>query len=79
MYKRLIKLNPAHIEAQHNLCVVMVEERDLKGAESCLLGVYNMAPHLDYIQGNVKFQHLHLHHIYDHIKIRDHWQKCNQF
>ena len=39
------------IEAQHNLCLVMVEERNLKGAEACLLGVYNMAPHLDYVRG----------------------------
>lgn len=46
-----MELDPKHIEANHNYCVALVEERNLKEAEKCLLNVYKLAPHLDYVQG----------------------------
>ena len=58
-YNRIIELKPSHIEAHHNLCVAQVEEGDLKGAEACLLKVYKMAPHLDYVQGKFFQQKCH--------------------
>ncbi|OPL33001.1 hypothetical protein AM593_03845, partial [Mytilus galloprovincialis] len=43
-FKRVVELEPDNIQANHNLCVVMVERGDLFGAEKCLTKVYNMAP-----------------------------------
>ncbi|CAG2231886.1 TMTC [Mytilus edulis] len=48
-FKRVVELEPDNIQANHNLCVVMVEKGDLFGAEKCLTKVYNMAPNEKYI------------------------------
>ncbi|XP_052087258.1 protein O-mannosyl-transferase TMTC3-like [Mytilus californianus] len=48
-FRRVVELEPDNIQANHNLCVVMVERGDLFGAEKCLTKVYNMAPNEKYI------------------------------
>ncbi len=48
-YKRIVAVDPAHVQARHNLCVVMVEKGDLVGAKSCLEHVQVLAPELDYV------------------------------
>ncbi len=48
-YRRIVEADPAHAQARHNLCVVMVERGDLEGARECLEEVREAAPHLDYV------------------------------
>ena len=48
-YRRIAELDPTHVQARHNLCVVMVERGDLGGARECLREVQTMAPDLDYV------------------------------
>lgn len=48
-FKAVVDLEPDNIQANHNLCVVMVEKGDLFRAEKCLTKVHNMAPKEQYI------------------------------
>eukprot|EP00095_Tigriopus_kingsejongensis_P001095 snap_masked-scaffold193_size270907-processed-gene-1.15 protein:Tk01095 transcript:snap_masked-scaffold193_size270907-processed-gene-1.15-mRNA-1 annotation:"transmembrane and tpr repeat-containing protein cg4050-like" len=48
-YNRILELEPLHIQARHNQCVVLVEKGDLMNARKCLLKVRDMVPDLDYV------------------------------
>jgi len=49
-YRRILAVDPANVQGQHNLCVVMVEKGDLQAAEECLVAALSLAPHEQYIQ-----------------------------
>ncbi len=49
-YRRIIEVEPGHVQARHNLCVVTVEKGRLEEAEQCLLKVREMAPGLEYVE-----------------------------
>ena len=49
-YRKIINVEPNNIQARHNLCVVLVERRQLDEAEQCLLEVSALAPNQDYIE-----------------------------
>ena len=49
-FRKILELEPQHVQARHNLCVVYVEQGDLGRAESCLVQVSQLAPHETYIQ-----------------------------
>lgn len=53
-YQRIITIDPDHVQAHHNLCVVKVEQGDLAGAEACLRHVQLLAPTVDYIQRHLE-------------------------
>ena len=49
IFRLILEVDPGHVQARHNLCVVMVEKGDLGGAEKCLVAVKESAPDLDYV------------------------------
>ncbi|XP_050391330.1 protein O-mannosyl-transferase TMTC3 isoform X1 [Patella vulgata] len=51
----VLQIDPNHVQAMHNLCVVYVEKGDLFAAEKCLVRAHNLAPKEDYI-----FKHLQI-------------------
>jgi tetratricopeptide (TPR) repeat protein len=48
-YRRILEIDPGHVQASHNLCVVHVERGELAEAEACLKAVQELAPGLDYV------------------------------
>ena len=48
-YKGIIRIDPNHLQAHHNLCVVMVEKGELTRAEKCLEAVKSIGPNLEYV------------------------------
>jgi len=53
LYKRILSLDPDHVQAQHNLCVVFVERGELKMAKSCLEKTLSLAPSEKYIRNHL--------------------------
>jgi tetratricopeptide (TPR) repeat protein len=53
-YRRIIEVDPGHVQARHNLCVVTVEKGRLDEAEDCLLKVRAMAPGLEYVERHLE-------------------------
>jgi Flp pilus assembly protein TadD len=49
-FETILKEDPQHVQARHNLCVVYVERGDLLRAETCLADVLHLAPHEKYIE-----------------------------
>jgi len=49
-YRRILEIDPKHVQGYHNLCVVMVNKKDLKSAYDCLMEVHKLAPHEAYIK-----------------------------
>lgn len=49
-YKRIIEVDPGHVQGHHNLCVVLVEQGRLQQARECLVRVQEMAPGEDYVK-----------------------------
>merc|ERR1719412_832429 len=49
-YRKILHIDPGHIQGYHNLCVVMVENKDLTSAYQCLLQVHKLAPNEAYIK-----------------------------
>ncbi|XP_006818380.1 protein O-mannosyl-transferase TMTC3-like [Saccoglossus kowalevskii] len=49
-YETILEIEPKNIQANHNLCVVYVEEGNLAKAETCLVAVSDMAPNEEYIK-----------------------------
>ncbi|ESO89299.1 hypothetical protein LOTGIDRAFT_210330 [Lottia gigantea] len=45
----VLALDPNHVQAMHNLCVVYVDKGDLFSAEKCLVKAHNLAPKEEYI------------------------------
>lgn len=59
-YTRILHLDPANIQAKHNLCVVYVELGQLDKAEDCLLQVGQLVPHHHYIDRHLKIVRLRI-------------------
>ena len=53
-FLKIISVEPDHIQARHNLCVVYVEQGDLQRAENCLVEVSRLAPEEDYIRQHLR-------------------------
>uniref|UniRef100_A0A4W4EVI8 Protein O-mannosyl-transferase TMTC3 n=1 Tax=Electrophorus electricus TaxID=8005 RepID=A0A4W4EVI8_ELEEL len=49
-FERILRTDPANVQAKHNLCVVHFEERDLPGAERCLEETLALAPNEEYVR-----------------------------
>lgn len=49
-YRKILEIDPGHIQGHHNLCVVMVEKKDLNSAYDCLMQVHKLAPNEAYIK-----------------------------
>jgi cytochrome c-type biogenesis protein CcmH/NrfG len=49
-YRRILEIDPSHVQGHHNLCVVMVEKKDLRSAHECLQQVHRLAPNEAYIK-----------------------------
>merc|ERR1719510_2355720 len=39
-YRKILEIDPKHVQGYHNLCVVMVEKKDLQLAHECLMQVH---------------------------------------
>jgi len=48
-FQQIVSVEPDHVQARHNLCVVYVEQGHLQRAENCLVDVARLAPSEDYI------------------------------
>ncbi len=53
-YRKILQVEPNNVQAQHNLCVVMVEAGDLANARHCLQKVSQLAPHEGYVGKHLK-------------------------
>ena len=53
-YKTIVEIDPTHVQGHHNLCVVMVEQGNLKSALQCLKDVLSLAPKEEYILRHIK-------------------------
>ena len=53
-YRKIVEIDPTHVQGHHNLCVVMVEQGNLRSALECLKEVLALAPHEDYILRHIK-------------------------
>ena len=53
-YRKIVEIDPTHVQGHHNLCVVMVEQGNLKSALQCLKEVFILAPQEDYILRHIK-------------------------
>ena len=53
-YQLILEIEPNNIQAQHNLCVVMVEAGDLNDAQACLEKVAALAPNEAYINRHLR-------------------------
>ena len=49
-YLKILEIDPSHVQGRHNLCVVMVEKKELQKAYDCLLEVHQIAPEELYIK-----------------------------
>jgi len=52
-YRRILEIDPHHVQGQHNLCVVFVERGHLEEAKACLETALALAPHEQYIQNHL--------------------------
>jgi len=48
-YRRIVEIDPSHVQGKHNLCVVMVEQGRLTEAHRCLKEAQVLAPNEAYI------------------------------
>ena len=53
-YKKIIEVDPTHVQGHHNLCVVLVEQGQLQQARECLIKVQEMAPKEDYVKRHLQ-------------------------
>ena len=60
-FRKIMEVEPEHVQARHNLCVVYVEQGDLARAETCLVKVLQLAPHETYIQQHLNIVRRRLH------------------
>ena len=49
-FRRILEFEPENVQANHNLCVVYVEQNDLGKAEMCLQYTLQLAPNEEYIR-----------------------------
>jgi len=60
-FLKIIEVEPDHIEARSNLCVVYMEQGELTRAESCLVQVSQLAPNVANVQQNLRVVRQRLH------------------
>jgi len=60
-FLKIIEVEPAHVWARHNLCVVYMKQGDLARAESCLVQVSQLAPDDTRLQQNLHTVRSRLH------------------
>jgi len=60
-FLKVIEVQPDHVEARSNLCVVYMEQGELARAESCLIQVSRLAPDAANIQQNLRVVRHRLH------------------
>lgn len=53
-YRRILQMEPDNVQAQHNLCVVMVEAGELAEARQCLAKVVELAPDQSYVSKHLR-------------------------
>ena len=53
MFQKIVDLEPSNVQAQHNLCVVLVQRGKIEEAEKCLENVLKMAPNADFVKKNL--------------------------
>ena len=53
-YHKILQVDPTNVQANHNLCVVMVEAGYLERARDCLYKVTQMAPNEQYVSKHLK-------------------------
>jgi len=60
-FLKIIEVQPDHVEARSNLCIVYMEQGDLAQAETCLVQVSQLAPDDAHIQQNLRTVRSRLH------------------
>eukprot|EP00057_Strongylocentrotus_purpuratus_P018096 XP_011672570.1 PREDICTED: transmembrane and TPR repeat-containing protein 3 isoform X1 [Strongylocentrotus purpuratus] len=53
LFQRIVDLEPSNVQAQHNLCVIMVQKGLFMEGEQCLLDVLERAPHAEFVRTNL--------------------------
>ncbi|KAJ8315684.1 hypothetical protein KUTeg_007834 [Tegillarca granosa] len=74
-FKAIIEMEPEHVQANHNLCVVYVEQGDLIRAEKCLTRTHQLAPNEGYIINHLNIVRTKLNQA---IEVRQKQQKMAQ-
>ncbi|XP_049269025.1 protein O-mannosyl-transferase Tmtc3 [Rhipicephalus sanguineus] len=67
-YERILSLQPDHVQALHNLCVVQVERGALYQAEACLLRALKLAPGESYVAKHLAIVRNRIHRYQEHLK-----------
>jgi len=53
-YRKILEIDPHHVQGQHNLCVVHVERGDYVEGQACLEKALSLAPGEQYIHNHLK-------------------------
>ncbi|XP_077517055.1 protein O-mannosyl-transferase Tmtc3-like isoform X2 [Amblyomma americanum] len=67
-YERILSLQPDHVQALHNLCVVQVERGALYQAEACLLRALKLAPGESYVAKHLAIVRNRIRKYQEHLK-----------
>ncbi|XP_013417042.1 transmembrane and TPR repeat-containing protein 3-like [Lingula anatina] len=67
-FKKILETDPTNVQANHNLCVVYVEQGDLLKAEKCLVETVKLAPNEKYIQDHLSIVRGRLQKAYQQMK-----------
>lgn len=67
-YERILSLEPLHVQALHNLCVVQVERGALFEAEACLLKALKLAPAESYVAKHLAIVRNRIRKYQEHLK-----------
>ncbi|XP_064490379.1 protein O-mannosyl-transferase Tmtc3-like isoform X2 [Ornithodoros turicata] len=67
-YEKILLLDPANVQALHNLCVVHVERGELFLAEKCLLKAQSLAPQEGYIEKHLRIVRNRIYKYQQHMK-----------
>ncbi|XP_022249300.1 transmembrane and TPR repeat-containing protein CG4050-like [Limulus polyphemus] len=65
-YKKILRINPRHMQGLHNLCVVYYQAGELREAELCFLNAVNLHPKVEYIQRHLEITRKQLRSISHH-------------
>ena len=60
-FLKITEVQPDHVEARSNLCVIYMEQGELTRAESCLSEVSQLAPNAANVQQSLNFVRRRLH------------------
>lgn len=60
-FRKILEVEPDHVQANHNLCVVFVEKGDLVKGEECLVKTLKLAPNEAYISQHLNIVRSRLH------------------